>query len=135
MSAPGPLALKVKDGFMPLSTDFKWTDRIDQQQPKLKAPSGAPAPVLNVKEDGGGDFGALRARVIELEAIVTRLLEADTSSKTALTTLLGIVALIPGAAEAFEDALSCRPGGASESRADVLELLTEIRATRQRLER
>ena len=119
---------------MSLLTDFKWTDRIDQQQPKLKAPSGTSAPVLNVKEDGG-DFGALRARVIELEAIVTRLLEADTSSKTALTTLLGIVALIPGAAEAFEDALSCRPGGASESRADVLELLTEIRATRQRLER
>ena len=62
---------------------------------------------------------------------MTRLSEAETSNKTALTTLLGIVALIPGAAEAFEDALSRLPCGASESRADVLELLSEIRETRQ----
>ena len=86
-------------------------------------------------KDEGGDPESLRARVIELEATVTRLSEAETSNKTALTTLLGIVALIPGAAEAFEDALSHLPGGASESRADVLELLSEIRVTRQRLER
>ncbi|MEI7605988.1 MAG: hypothetical protein WCJ64_01255 [Rhodospirillaceae bacterium] len=130
---------------MALSTDFKWTDRIDQQEPKPQPPSGAPAvlnavlnegvpaPVLKAKGEGG-DLKSLRARVIELEATVTRLSEAETSNKTALTTLLGIVALIPGAAEAFEDALSHLPGG-SESRADVLELLSEIRETRRRLER
>ena len=128
---------------MALSTDLKWTDRIDQQQPKPKPTSGAPASVLSEgvptpmrkAKDEGGDLEFLRARVIELEATVTRLSEAETSNKTALTTLLGIVALIPGAAEAFEDALSHLPGGASESRADVLELLSEIRVTRQRLER
>ena len=128
---------------MALSTNFKWTDRIDQQQPKPMPPSGAPvpavlnegvpAPVLKAKGEGG-DLDSLRARVIELEATVSRLSEAETSNKTALSTLLGIVALIPGAAEAFEDALSDLPGG-SESRADVLELLSELRETRQRLER
>ena len=125
---------------MVLPTDFKWTDRFDQQLPKPKPPSGPPAaavlnegipaPVLKAKGEGG-DLESLRARVIELEATVTRLSEAETSNKTALTTLLGIVALIPGAAEAFEDALSRLPCGASESRADVLELLSEIRETRQ----
>ena len=117
---------------MTAPTDINWTDRISQAQPAPLQQKGIPD---NDTFEQGADHKALRARVIELEATVTRLIEVEASNHLTLTTLLGIIALMPSAVEDFEEALTNLNSPHDEHRLGVIDLLSEIKSMRKRFER